>query len=183
MVTITLARFRPHHVKCCRKRDVITGTLLDGYNEGNNGESEPARRQGDLSFGRRWCKLLSYWESHSEEDILDPRTRQAFSIMSVWRKAWWFTLHCISFLFKKKHFLKEISSLCGPLIPLVWTSGVICPVFQSQGWSPRLHIPLSACNRLLRFTSGVTPADFLAATMAAESLSMHVLYNVSHTRT
>ena len=44
----------------------------------------------------------------------------------------------------------------GPLIPLFWLSGDICPWFQSQGGS------LFACfvaGVILRFTSGATPAD------------------------
>ena len=32
-------------------------------------------------------------------------------------------------------FLEDISPFCGPLVPLFWTSGDICPGFQSQGGS------------------------------------------------
>ena len=50
----------------------------------------------------------------------------------------------------------------GTLIPLFWTSGDICPGFQSQCGFYNL------CNRFLRFTSGATPADLLAASMVTE---------------
>ena len=46
----------------------------------------------------------------------------------------------------------------GPLIPLFWTSGDVCPGFQSQGGFPCLHASLPVHNGFLRFTSGVTPA-------------------------
>ena len=39
----------------------------------------------------------------------------------------------------------------------------VCPGFQSHGKSPRLHVLLPACNGILGFTSGATPADLLAA--------------------
>ena len=61
-----------------------------------------------------------------------------------------------------------MSPFCGLLIPLFWTSGNICPGFQSQGRSLRLHTSSPAHNGFLRFTSGVTPADLLAASMAAK---------------
>ena len=47
----------------------------------------------------------------------------------------------------------------GPLIPLFWTSGDVCPGFQSQGGFSCLCASLPAHNRFLRFTSGATPAD------------------------
>ena len=56
----------------------------------------------------------------------------------------------------------------GPLKLLFWTSGDICPMFQSQGGFPHLHASLPMHNRFLRFTSGATPADLLMASMAAE---------------
>ena len=46
----------------------------------------------------------------------------------------------------------------GPLIPLFWTSGDICPGFQSQGGFPHLRASSPVYNGFLRFTSGVTPA-------------------------
>ena len=51
----------------------------------------------------------------------------------------------------------------GLLIPLFWTSGDICPVFQSQGGRPCVCALSPVCNGFFRNTSGVTPADFLAA--------------------
>ena len=48
---------------------------------------------------------------------------------------------------------------------LFWTSSDICPGFQSQDGFPSLHASLSVCNR---FNSGVTPADLLVASMAAQ---------------
>ena len=54
----------------------------------------------------------------------------------------------------------KIFFFVGPLIPLFWTSGYICPGFQSQAGSC-LHAFLPAL--LLRFTSGATPADLLMA--------------------
>ena len=48
---------------------------------------------------------------------------------------------------------KKISVLfVGQLIPLFWTSGDICPGFQSQSGSPHLRVPSPACNGILRFT-------------------------------
>ena len=46
----------------------------------------------------------------------------------------------------------------GPLLPLFWTSGDVCPGFQSQGGFPRLRASSPAHNGFLRFTSGATPA-------------------------
>ena len=53
----------------------------------------------------------------------------------------------------------------GPLIPLFWTSGDVCPRFQSQGGS------ISVCFLtwvILRFTSSATPADHIEVSMVAE---------------
>ena len=41
----------------------------------------------------------------------------------------------------------------------------ICPGFQRQDGFPHLRASSIACNRFLRFISGGTPADFLAASM------------------
>ena len=63
----------------------------------------------------------------------------------------------------------------GPLIPLFWTSGDICPGFQSQGEPLALCAPSPVHNGFLRFTSGATPADLLRASIAAGHVSyMHV---------
>ena len=47
----------------------------------------------------------------------------------------------------------------GPLIPLFWTSGDICPGFQSQG---ELLFACFLSFVILRFTSDATPADCIA---------------------
>ena len=52
----------------------------------------------------------------------------------------------------------------GPLIPLFWTSGDVCPGFQSQGRSLACFL---TCV-ILRITSGVTPADCIEISMTAE---------------
>ena len=53
--------------------------------------------------------------------------------------------------------MEDISLFVRTLNPLFWTSGDVCPGFQSQGG-------------FLRFTSGGTPADLLMGSMAAEPL-------------
>ena len=53
-----------------------------------------------------------------------------------------------------------------PLIPMFRISGGVCPGFQSQRGSPRLCALSPAHIGILRFTSGATPADLLAASMA-----------------
>ena len=52
----------------------------------------------------------------------------------------------------------------GPLIPIFWTSGDVFPGFQSQGG------PLAwfLARVILRFTSGVIPADCIEVSMAAK---------------
>ena len=56
----------------------------------------------------------------------------------------------------------------GPLIPLFWTSGDVYPRFQSQVGLAHLCDLLPVCNGFIRFSSGVTPADLLAGSMAVE---------------
>ena len=73
---------------------------------------------------------------------------------------------CVLFFFKIFGGHKVL--FVGPLVPLFWTSGDVCPGFQSQGGFPRLHASLPAHNRFLRFTSGVTPAGCIEVSMAAE---------------
>ena len=46
----------------------------------------------------------------------------------------------------------------GSLIHLLWTSGDVCPRFQSQGGSLACFL---TCV-ILRFNSGMTPADCIA---------------------
>ena len=64
----------------------------------------------------------------------------------------------------------------GTWIPLFWTSGDFW--VSKPGWICHLRVSPPACNGFLRFTSGATPADLLAATMTAEPLSIHVLAHV-----
>ena len=63
-----------------------------------------------------------------------------------------------------------------PLIPLCWTSGDVCPGFQSQSATPCLCTSSTVHNGFLRFTSGVTAADFLFDSMAADPLWSTYLY-------
>ena len=72
---------------------------------------------------------------------------------------------------KKKNFWKTWVLLVGLLIPLFWISGEICPGFYTQGGSPCLLALSLACNRIIRFTYGATPADLLTANMAAKLFS------------
>ena len=59
------------------------------------------------------------------------------------------------------------------LIPLFWTSEDVCPGFQSQGWSLGSHASSPTYNGFLRFISGVTPADRLSVSIAAESFTYY----------
>ena len=70
--------------------------------------------------------------------------------------------------FKKRN-LEGISPFVGATDALFWTSGDVCPEFQSQGGSPYLHALSPAHDGLFRFTSGGTPADLFKASMTAES--------------
>ena len=63
----------------------------------------------------------------------------------------------------------------GPLIPLFWTSGDVCPGFQSQGGS-LAYFPTCV---ILRFTAGVTPAHCVEVCMAAKPFVIHVLADMS----
>ena len=69
----------------------------------------------------------------------------------------------------------------GPLIPLFWTSGDVCPGLQNQGES---LVCLLTCV-ILRFTSGATPADCIEVSMAAKpfpsgfSLGFQLLYEIT----
>ena len=79
---------------------------------------------------------------------------------------WWcrkITLHTkgdrsFFFFFFFKNFCRTQVLFVGPLIPLFWTSGDVCPGFQSQDGFPRLRASLPVHNGFLRFTSGATPA-------------------------
>ena len=70
------------------------------------------------------------------------------------------------FLFLKK-ILEAHILFVGPLIPLFWTSGDVCPRVSKPGWIPRLLAVSPVCNGFLRFTSGATPTDLLTASMVA----------------
>ena len=72
-----------------------------------------------------------------------------------------------------KKYLEDISPLVGLLIPLFWTSGDVCPGFQSLGSVPCLHVSLPAQNRLLRFTCGVTPVELLVASIRTKPFHPH----------
>ena len=83
---------------------------------------------------------------------------------------------------KKKFFLNffwaDTSPFCGvtdtPVLGIWW-----CMLWISKpGWIPHLGASSLACNGFLRFTSGVTLADFLAASMAAEPFEIHVLEHI-----
>ena len=65
----------------------------------------------------------------------------------------------MSFVFK---FWRTQVLFVGPLIPLFWTSGDVCPGFQSQGGS--LFVCFLTCV-ILRFISGSTPANLLVTSM------------------
>ena len=69
-----------------------------------------------------------------------------------WKQASLFTA------FFSLNFCRTQVLFVGPQIPLFWTSGDICPGFQSKGGLPYLHASSPAHNGFLRFTSGVTPA-------------------------
>ena len=69
-------------------------------------------------------------------------------------------LNDISVRLKKsffRNFWRTSVVFVGPVIPLFWTSGDVCPGFQNQGGSPLLRASSSACNGILRFTFGATP--------------------------
>ena len=55
---------------------------------------------------------------------------------------------------------------------LLWVS--------KSGWIPWLHTSSPSCNGALRFTCGVTPADSLMASMAAEPSWSSYLYMYTH---
>ena len=62
----------------------------------------------------------------------------------------------------------------GQLMPLFWTSGDVSFGFQSQSGFCLIHTwrrDTSNVTHSLRFASGATLADLLAATMAAEPIS------------
>ena len=86
-------------------------------------------------------------------------------------KRWLLKAAIFCFFFKNK--CLELSFFVGPLIPLFWTSGDICPGFQDQGGFPHLHASSPANNGFCRFTSGVTPGTFLVGSMALSHFDPH----------
>ena len=87
-----------------------------------------------------------------------PRSATDFTFLLIlmWRVVFgWFR---VNFFFFFKIFCRTQVLFLGPLIPLLWTSGDVCPGFQSQGGFPRLHASSPVHNGFLRFTSGATPA-------------------------
>ena len=95
----------------------------------------------------------------------------------------WFSSHkCKMYMFrsfryradkrKNQVFIEDISPFVEPLIPWFWTSGDVSSGFQKRQWaalfglSRGVHVTCS-----LRFTSGVTIADLLMASMAVRPLS------------
>ena len=73
-------------------------------------------------------------------------------------------------------YLEDISPFCGSLIPLFWTSGDVCPGFQSQCGSSHFHASSPAHNGILRLPSAATPADLFVDSMAAETFSSTYLW-------
>ena len=64
-------------------------------------------------------------------------------------------------------FLEDISLFCGATDTPVLDFCNVCPGSQSQGWI--LFAFFLACMLFPRFTSGVTPADCIEVSIAAES--------------
>ena len=73
-------------------------------------------------------------------------------------------------------FIKKIEDICPVCAvfetPVLDFSGRL-PWVSKPGYIPRSHASLPTCNRFLRFTSGATPADLLATSMAAEPFDPH----------
>ena len=59
----------------------------------------------------------------------------------------------------------------GPMMHLFWTSGDISSGFQSQSGQPYSFGRGVCVTCSLRFTSGVTSANFLVVSMVAELIS------------
>ena len=58
-------------------------------------------------------------------------------------------------------------------MPPLWASDDIYPRFKARVDLPYLHVASPACNGFVRLTSGMTPADLLAAIIAAEQFQYH----------
>ena len=61
----------------------------------------------------------------------------------------------------------------GPLIPLFWTSGDVCPGFQSQGGFPRLRASSPSisfyCNDIIAFANALVKVHFSKLTLIISS--------------
>ena len=75
--------------------------------------------------------------------------------------------------FFKKNFLEDTSPFCGatdtPVLDFQWH----LPWVSKPGWIPRLRASSPVHNACLRFISGATPADLLAASMTADHVPIH----------
>ena len=63
---------------------------------------------------------------------------------------------CVWVTFKKLIFFLKIFCHMGPLLPLFWTSGNICPRFQSQSGQPYSHLTKAYAINELWFVMIVT---------------------------
>ena len=72
---------------------------------------------------------------------------------------------CIDYGFKK---MEDIRPFVGPF----WLPGLLmCLLWVSKPeWMPHLHTSSPVCKGFLRFTSGGTPVDFLAASISGGSM-------------
>ena len=75
----------------------------------------------------------------------------------------------------KKNFFEDISPFCGAIDTPVFDFWSRLPWVSKQGRSMCLHVSSTTCNRILRFTSGATPAELLAASIATEPFSSRYL--------
>ena len=97
-------------------------------------------------------------------------------------------LRCLSFMLQNDLnvlvFKKNLEDILEATFTPFWTSGDTRLGFQSQGGCPHSCSLSPVHNRILRFTSGVTPADLLAASMAAEQfLSTYLQTSIGGART
>ena len=80
------------------------------------------------------------------------------------------------FVFVFLKFLVDTCPFLGPLVPLFWISGDVSSGFQSQsGFCLIGYFCIGECNiHSLRFTSGATLADLLAASTQLVTSPLHV---------
>ena len=124
----------------------------------------------------RWLKFITKW-THREH----KHTSSCFHYFDTSRQHLEFiqrhpytssTLSKISFTpYFFKHFSRTWVLFEGPLIPLFWTSGDVCPGFQSQGG-------FLACNGCLTFPSGATPADIFHAIFVKQDDPDNKFWNI-----